>query len=175
MLSVYTVSLVLENIELTDSNLDRIFDAFPDALPAAIGGMVTLTVPVGATTPEGAAFSLVDSVASALPDAVPVRLDRDLVSIPDIAERTNRSRESVRLLVEGKRGPGRFPSPVGTVGDAIRVWPWSSVLDWLLESGLVEETGERGISSVAAARVDACLAAKKQPFAEPTSTRPRSS
>lgn len=157
----FNVGVVLEQIELTDDVLDLIFDALPDAVPAAVGGLVTVTAPMDAHDAEAAAFALVEALAQAVPGAVVARLDQDLVSIPDIAERTDRSRESIRLLVEGRRGPGSFPAPVGTVGDGIRVWPWASVLDWFA-SALGEDLGERGVLPDTAAVVDSCLAARRR-------------
>lgn len=157
----FTVGVVLEEFELTDDALDAIFTALPDAVPSDIAGLVTVTAPVEADDPETAAFALIERLAQAVPGAVPARLDQDLVSIPDVAERVGRSRESVRLLVEGRRGPGGFPAPVGTVGDGIRVWPWASVLGWFA-SALGEDLGERGVPPEAAAVVDSCLSARRR-------------
>ncbi|HEY9557462.1 MAG TPA: hypothetical protein VIR58_12050 [Acidimicrobiales bacterium] len=160
-METYTVSLLLENVDLTDEVLDAIFTEFEDVVPSSIDGAVKLTASIEAANDESAAFRLIDQVHSVLPQAAPVRLDQDLVSIPDIAERSGRSRESVRLLVAGKRGPGQFPISVGTVGDGIRVWPWAVVLDWFRDA-LHEDLGERGVSPEAAALVDACLAGKRR-------------
>ena len=41
---------------------------------------------------------------------------QDLVAICDIGERTDRSRESVRLRVKGNRGPGNFLADAATGG-----------------------------------------------------------
>lgn len=162
-METFTVSLVVENVELTDEVLDALFSAIDDVVPSSIDGVVKITAPVEASDDESAAFRLVDKVHAVLPHAVPVRLDQDLVAIPDIAERTDRTRESIRLLVDGKRGPGGFPKPVGTVGDAIRVWPWAIVVEWF-RSALGEDLQERGVSPEAAAVVDACLAGKRRPI-----------
>ena len=55
-----------------------------------------------------------------------------LVTIADIAERLGRSEESVRLLIVGKRGPGRFPVPVARLGRRkSRLWRWTDVLSWM--------------------------------------------
>lgn len=162
-METFTVSVVLENVELTDEVLDDLFGAVEDVVPSSIDGVVKITAPVEASDDESAAFQLVDQIQAVLPHAVPVRLDQDLVSISDIAERTDRSRESIRLLVDGKRGPGGFPSPVGTVGDAIRVWPWAVVTDWF-HNALGEDLQERGVTPEAAALVDACLAGKRRPL-----------
>lgn len=157
----YTVSLVLEGVALTDDVIDVLVDAIGDVVPAAVGGVVTVTAPIEAPSEESAAFALIERVRSVLPDAVVVRLDQDLVSIPDIAVRTGRTRESVRQLVDGKRGPGGFPAPVGTVGDSIRVWPWAVVADWF-RVALGEELGEYGVSPETAALVDAYLVRERR-------------
>ena len=162
--AIFNVSIVLDRLELTDDTLDRVFHALPDAVPANVGGVVTLSAPVSDSSAEAAAFQFIDTVARVLPEAVIVRLDQDLVSISDIAERTERIRESIRLLVDGKRGPGQFPAPVGCVGDGIRVWPWESVLHWFKER-LGDDLGERGVPMEVAAVVDACLAARKTQLA----------
>ncbi|MGB2916799.1 MAG: hypothetical protein WBB83_09470 [Candidatus Microthrix parvicella] len=159
--ATFSVSLVLENFEFTDGNLDRVFEVLPDAVPSSIGGLTSLATPVEAADAEAAAFLLVELVGEIFPDAMAVRLDQDLVAISDIAARTERSRESVRLLVEGKRGPGGFPAPVGTVGDGIRVWPWASILGWFRDA-LGEDLGEHAVPPEVAAVVDAHLASRNQ-------------
>ena len=66
--------------------------------------------------------------------ATPVaRVEPDtLVTIADIAERLERSEESVRLLIVGKRGPGRLPVPVARLGRRkSRLWRWTDVLSWM--------------------------------------------
>lgn len=161
MPTTFNVSLVIDQLPLTDENLDRLFEVLPDAVPASIAGLVTVSAPIEAADAEVATFALAATITEAFPSAIAVRVDQDLVSIPDIAERTDRSRESVRLLVEGKRGPGSFPSPIGTVGDGIRVWPWASVIDWFAAS-LGHDLGERGVPPEVAAVVDACLAARRR-------------
>jgi hypothetical protein len=156
----FNVLLVVDGLDLTDRNLDRLFEVLPDAVPASIGGVGTVASPVDATDAESAALTLADAITGCFPAAIAVRLDQDLVSIPDIAKRVVRSRESIRLLVDAKRGPGGFPSPVGTVGDGIRVWPWAVVVDWFTNV-LGEGLGEQGVMPDVAAVVDACLAARR--------------
>jgi hypothetical protein len=55
----------------------------------------------------------------------------DIVTASDIAERLDRSRESVRLLIAGKRGPGGFPVPISHSQERGRLWRWSDVATWL--------------------------------------------
>ncbi len=54
----------------------------------------------------------------------------DLVTMNEIAERMGRSRESVRLLIKGARGPGEFPAPVSHLKARSRLWRWSEVAVW---------------------------------------------
>ncbi|HEY1652245.1 MAG TPA: hypothetical protein VGG09_10220 [Acidimicrobiales bacterium] len=51
----------------------------------------------------------------------------DIVTMAEIADRVDRTRESVRLLFEGKRGPGGFPAPLSHGPDRGRLWRWSDV------------------------------------------------
>lgn len=157
----FNISLVVDGLELTDTNLERLFGVLPDALPATIGGVTTIATPIEAVDAKAAALKLVDTIGAAFPEVIVVRVDQDLVSIPDVADRVGRSRESIRLLVEGKRGPGGFPAPLGIVGDGIRVWPWSSVAEWFASSMDVD-LGERLISPEVAAEVDAILAGRRR-------------
>ena len=157
----YTISLVFDGLDLDDSDVvQAIFDAVPEAVPARINGVTTVSAELTAPNAELAALALAEKVVAAVHTAVPVRVDQDLVSISDIAERTGRTRESVRLLVDGKRGPGNFPGPVGVVGDAIRIWPWAVVTEWFRHR-LGTDLGETGLPPESAAVLDACFAARR--------------
>jgi hypothetical protein len=59
-----------------------------------------------------------------------VDVDDDYVNISDMAVRVDRSRQGIRLLVEGLRGPGGFPRHRGVVGDGQKIWDWASVNEW---------------------------------------------
>lgn len=92
------------------------------------------------------ATGLVEAVLSAVADiervdgVKVVRIaDAGLVSMADIAARTGRTREGVRLLVTGARGPGGFPPPVTDPRSRYRLWRWSDVERWLA-GNLGEET-----------------------------------
>lgn len=157
----YTVSVIAQGVDLTDDVLETLFSNVEDVVPSWVNGALKVTAPVKATDDQTAALRLIEAVEVALPHVSVTRLDQDLVSIADIAERTSRSRESVRLLVDGKRGPGEFPIPIGTVGDAIRVWPWDAVLTWFRDKHH-EDLGERSVSPETAALIDARLYGKVQ-------------
>ena len=54
----------------------------------------------------------------------------ELVTMSEIAERLERSRESIRLLISGERGSGDFPAPVSHLRTRTRFWRWPDVLRW---------------------------------------------
>jgi hypothetical protein len=58
----------------------------------------------------------------------------DLVSMLDIAHRTRRSREAVRLGASGKRGPGGFPVPQWRSPGGERFWNWPDVARWVRDN-----------------------------------------
>jgi len=71
----------------------------------------------GAVTVNREADTLTDAIVSAVHDVEQVPGLRvvgagqdDLVTMLDIARRVGRTRASVRMLVNGQRGPGEFPT-----------------------------------------------------------------
>ncbi len=87
---------------------------------------------------ERSAPTFADAVLSALkdilrvfPEAELIRVDPDeLTTISGIAKRMGRSHESIRLLVQGKRGPGGFPKTASAPEAKTQVWRWHEVVDW---------------------------------------------
>jgi hypothetical protein len=103
------------------------------------------------------ADTFLEAVSTAIRDveSVPpihvVRIEsEDLLTIADIARRLGRTRESVRLLVEGKRGKGGFPQPEFGTGKW-RFWRWAEVLAWLDDVPETELERARVIDAVNAA------------------------
>jgi hypothetical protein len=74
-----------------------------------------------------AIVSAIDVIENAGVGAVVSRMEPDdLVSIGDTAERTGRTNESIRLLVNGQRGPDDFPMPATRIGAGrSRLWRWA--------------------------------------------------
>lgn len=55
----------------------------------------------------------------------------DLVTMSTIAERLDRTYESIRLLATGQRGHGDFPRPVDIPNVyGVKLWRWSDILAW---------------------------------------------
>ncbi|MGH9105833.1 MAG: hypothetical protein ACRDZX_08360, partial [Acidimicrobiales bacterium] len=122
MPSTYNVGVVFEGFGHVGAG--PLSKALPGAVVSEAAGVTTVRAKFRAPGPAAAVSQVVERVSKAVPAAVPLRVDQDLVSVSDIARRVGRTRESVRLMVDGKRGPGSFPAPLGTVGEGIRVWPW---------------------------------------------------
>lgn len=87
--------------------------------------------------PDALARAL-NELLSALPEATVLRVDEyDLATMADIARRAGRTPESVRLLVNGRRGPGGFPPAAGHLDGRTKVWRWADVAEWF-EHALVQ-------------------------------------
>lgn len=82
----------------------------------------------------------------------------DAVSIADIATLTERTPESVRLLVAGKRGPGGFPAPSTEVGGT-RLWKLVDVANWWSEFEPDGPLNSQHVATISA--INNCLAVRK--------------
>ena len=88
-----------------------------------------------APTFAAAVVSALDAIQAALPGVRLLRvLPDDLVTIAAIAARTGRSDESVRLLCQGRRGPGGFPPATGFINEKTQVWRWTDVACWFTDA-----------------------------------------
>ncbi len=133
---IFEVSLVVRGLDLEDDNqIAQIFTIFGNNLQVSgspQNAILNLLLDTG--DPINATTSAITQLESNLPDIEVLRVDSDLVAIPDIARRIDRTRENVRQFADGTRGPGGFPACVGVVGDAIRVWRWADVESWLRDN-----------------------------------------
>ncbi|MEU6696202.1 hypothetical protein [Pseudonocardia sp. NPDC046786] len=122
-MSIHDFTLVIDGA-LDDDELDALYEAgFDDSTPEVESDRTLLHISRDAP-------SLPVAIASALR-----ALDRaglpvsgvgspDLVELPVIAERVGRSRESIRLLAAGRRGPGGFPAA------REGLYSWAAVREW---------------------------------------------
>ncbi len=79
--------------------------------------------------------SALKELRKTLPQAQILRVEEDdLATMPGIAKRAGRTPESVRLLINGKRGPGGFPPAAGRLDARTKVWRWSDVGGWFAEA-----------------------------------------
>ena len=132
-MSTFTFTLVVEGPDLqSDEVIDALFQAgCDDSLVGRSGGIQYIDFDREAASLEEAALSAVTDIES-VDGLVVVRLaDSGLVSMADIAARTGRTRESVRLLATGERGPGGFPVPVTDPRSRYRLWRATEVEHWM--------------------------------------------
>jgi hypothetical protein len=146
----FTLVLAGEDV-LSEPILDALFEAgCDDATFGNVDG-----VPFADFSRQ--AGSLAEAIETAIRDvrSVPgvavLRVEPDeLVTAAEIAARLGRSRESVRLLVSGERGPGSFPAPVSHLKLRGRLWLWSDVATWARNSLGLDVSGGDSTAFIAA-------------------------
>ena len=135
-MSTYHFTLIVDGPDVqSGSAIDALYEAgCDDALIGRTDGIQYIEF-------DREAAGVVEAVLSAVADIERVDgvkvtriADAGLVSMADIAVRTGRTREGVRLLVTGARGPGGFPPPVTDPRSRYRLWRWSDVERWLTVS-----------------------------------------
>lgn len=126
----YEFSLVLER-HPDDAQAEAIAEGAPSVIGLEHGGPVPLAhMVVDAPNLAAAVTTTVRQLELIGVLVVGLQTD-DLVSVKEIAARTGRSRESVRLLASGDRGPGAFPSPVSP--EPWSLYSWTQVGGWFCE------------------------------------------
>ncbi len=132
-------TLIVEGTDfLDDDTVDAVFEAgCDDATVGVSNGIPCADFDREAPSIEEAALSAIADIESVDGIEVVRIADAGLLSIAEIAARTGRTRESVRLLVEGKRGPGGFPAPVTDPRRRRgRLWYWPEVARWFESTGV---------------------------------------
>ncbi|MDL5156690.1 hypothetical protein [Actinomycetospora termitidis] len=125
---VYTFDLQIDR-PITDAEIDALFEAgCDDCGPETGPGGTVLHV-------DREAASLVTALVSAVTDVERAGLTvsgagaPDLVTQSEIAVRTGRSVESIRLLAAGRRGPGTFPRSLNGFYSWVDVKAWFADYD----------------------------------------------
>jgi predicted DNA-binding transcriptional regulator AlpA len=136
-MQTYTFTLVLDGPALSEDYVDRLYAAGCD--DASFGGRGTEHVAEfdrEAPTLAAALLSAIEDIEGDVPEYCVLRVEPDdLVNASVIAERTGRSRESIRLLAKGERGEGDFPKPVTWLDGNNQIWRWGEVAAWFEERG----------------------------------------
>lgn len=132
-MSTFTFTVVAEGLDLQSNEIvDALFEAgCDDALVGCSDGIQYLDFDREAASLEEAVLSAVADIESVDGLKVVRLADAGLVSMADIALRTGRTRESVRLLVAGERGPGGFPPPATDPRSRYRLWRATEVEHWM--------------------------------------------
>jgi predicted DNA-binding transcriptional regulator AlpA len=130
---LYEFTFVVEGADPDDNEVIEILTERLDATLARGAGVGLLTIEADGKSALDAAGNAMTSAEHLVPQIRFVHLDRDLVGISEIAERTGRSRQNVAQWVSGERhavAAVPFPKVEGVVGRA-RIWLWSEVNAWL--------------------------------------------
>jgi predicted DNA-binding transcriptional regulator AlpA len=146
----YSFILIIEGD--VEEKIDDLFEAgCDDATFGSVDGAHYADFDRGASSLGEALSSAIYAVES-VPGLRVRRVEPDdLVTMAEIAQRLGRTRESVRLLVAGERGPGNFPAPVSHLRHRNRLWRWSDIAAWAGESEADDLAQARLIAAINAA------------------------
>ena len=132
-MTTYNFSLVIEGADLqSEAAQNALYEAgCDDATFGSVDEVEYAEFSRDGGSYGEALFSAMAAIRRAIPQAKIARVEPDdFVTMSEIAERTHRSRESIRLLISGERGTGDFPVPVTHLRSRNRMWRWSDVLRW---------------------------------------------
>ena len=130
----YDFTLILSGVDdITEEVCNALYEAgCDDATPGMREGVVFLDFTREAKSFEEAIASAIRDVERAGVGARVTRVEPDeLVTMSDIAARIGRTRENVRQMATGLRGPGGFPAPVAKLTKRSPIWRLMDVLRWL--------------------------------------------
>lgn len=125
--------------------LTRLYAEEFTLVPSEIDGVTSIVAVLDAQSSEDAVHRFDCHLQSATPEITIIRLDEDLVSTTEIAQRVGASRETVRLWAAGKRREG-FPPHRLVLTGGLKLWAWADVFPWLLEAGRLEPEEPRPLT-----------------------------
>lgn len=132
----FAFAFVVDGFDIeVDAELDALYQKFEDFSASRTAGKTKLSFVIEAQNAIAALNWTVDQLRDILPNVRVRYLDDDLVGGPDIAARTSRTPESIRLLANGARGSGGFPNPVGVLRGGMKIWKWAEVCQWFKNRG----------------------------------------
>lgn len=136
-MTTHQFTLIVEGPDLQDdAHVNALFKAgCDDATVGKVGAVQYLEFDREAESLADAVFAATEAIETAGLAAQVVHLEPDdLLTMTEIAERTGRTRESVRLLISGQRGPGGFPAPATHFKSRQRMWRWQEVATWFAQA-----------------------------------------
>jgi hypothetical protein len=148
----FEFSFVVDGFDPCDAKqMTALCEGFPEATASGWQGKTLLEFVVSGTNALSTLRRTRNAIEQLIPGARVISLGEDLLGIPEIASRTERSEESIRQLVHGIRGSGDFPSARGILKGGARLWRWGDVADWLHEHGILADLDAAFIDRASAA------------------------
>jgi hypothetical protein len=124
----FLFTVIAPNLEITNDSLHERLNNLPfSAEPAISNGVPQIEVCTDDLGPYRGAGRALDALQSLGLEIQNIAID--LVSISDIADRCNVSREAARLWATGERRSD-FPTAYGQAGGSA-LWDWAAVYGWL--------------------------------------------
>ena len=111
---------------------------FGDASIGSFAFIVTIEFDRAAPSFAEAVYSAISEVEAVPGLFVDLIEHSEFVTASEIAQRTGKSREAVRLWAASRRRSGGFPKAADGFGRGYKFWHWSEVLGWLLAQGLIK-------------------------------------
>ncbi len=147
-MSLYEFTVFLDR-EPLDDELDRMYEAgLDDSAPEYGNGTCEVRVARHADSITAAIVTAVEDIERAGFDATGIQAE-DLLTLGTIAERVGRSYESVRMLANGKRGPGGFPPSL--IAGPRAFYSWDAVARWFREHYRLDVAQDDTARTIAAA------------------------
>lgn len=136
----FEFSFIVDGIDpRNEKQMTAFCDNFPEATASGWQGNTLLEFIASGTNALSTLRKTRKAVEQLIPGSRVVSLGEDILGIPEIASRTERSEESIRQLVHGIRGSGDFPSARGILKGGARLWRWGDVAGWLHEHEILAE------------------------------------
>lgn len=135
--------------------LDALYEAGCDDALVGIGrtGMIGFDVTRNAASADHALRSAIEDVQKAIPGAVLIKADPDLVGLSDMAETFGFSRQNMRKYATGDGG-GREPFPLPVVSGDPSLWHLAEVTAWLKANTAIKPAPEICAVAKATARLN---------------------
>ena len=136
-MNTYEVTVVVDGFDMESEFQNANIECLSyDTVASRTGSVTRIDADIDAPTAVDAVMQLIADLRSI--NVTVVRIDPVLVSVPEIADRADISRETARLWATGKRRTG-FPRQYTVVG-VTGLWFWADVHAWMTSEGIHVET-----------------------------------
>lgn len=150
---MYELTLICTGLD--NDEADHLLDDFDCVIGTDHTGQEFITLVADGADVMSAAKTAITKLYCA--GVTPERVQEDLVSRQDIADRLTVTRQAVGQWVRGDRGGNDFPRQFNPVAGG--VWLWADVNDWAIATGRIDD-GVRYPTSAETAAINEYIASK---------------